>query len=255
MFRTRKIFAVILAAITLTVSTGASAVMMPVTAMAATSTTYYVTTTAGLILRSKASTSSSKILTMPYGAAISVSSISNGWAKCTYNGKSGYCSTSYISKTNPKVALYFPLKGSITRSSTCKTNGQYCDYKAASGTPVYAPADGKVVFKQTIATSYNKLASYGNSIDFTSSNGKYTVKCAHLKSFNGVTLKYKSSLSYPCSSSSYACKTITLATKTVKKGDLLGYTGATGNASGPHIHIEVKENGTAKDPASIFRTW
>ena len=66
--------------------------------------------------------------------------------------------------TNTSYSLIFPLKGSITRSSSCKTNGQYCDYKAASGTAVYAPADGTVSFRQTYATSCEKLASYGNSI-------------------------------------------------------------------------------------------
>ncbi len=174
----------------------------------------------------------------------------------------GWVKTSAIkTKTTTKTtstsssALKYPLKGSITRSSSVKTNGQYCDYKASSGTAVYAPADGTVVFRQSYATSYKKLASYGNNFIFTSSDGVYKVIGAHLSKFNGVNLKYTSSLSYPCSASKYKCSTITLATKTVKQGDLIGYTGSTGNASGPHIHLEVTKNGTAVNPTSVFATW
>ncbi len=63
--------------------------------------TYYVTTKAGLILRSGASTSSSKLVTMPYRAAFSVTSKSGSWAYGTYNGRTGYASTQYLSETIP----------------------------------------------------------------------------------------------------------------------------------------------------------
>ena len=153
------------------------------------------------------------------------------------------------------AGFYYPLEGSITRSSSVKTNGYYCDYVASSGTPVYAPCDGTVQFCQSYAVNYNKLASYGNNFIFTSSNGVYKVRGAHLSSFNGVSLKYTSSLTYPCSASTYSCSTITLATKSVSQGDLIGYTGMTGNASGPHLHLEVSKNGNYVDPVSVFETW
>ena len=34
----------------------------------------------------------------------------------------------------------------------------------------------------------------------------------------------------------------------VKKGDILGYTGATGWVTGTHVHFEIKENGVNQDP-------
>ncbi len=153
--------------------------------------------------------------------------------------------------------LLYPLKGrSIEWSSSAKTNGQRCDYIAPSGTPLYAPADGTVQFRQSYSTSYGKLASYGNNIVFTSSDGQYYVLCAHLSKFNGVQPKYTSSLSYPCGTSRYRCQTIVIATKKdVKKGELLGWTGSTGNASGPHVHIEVKKNGIAVNPKNVFTVW
>ena len=151
--------------------------------------------------------------------------------------------------------LLFPLKGSITTSSNVKTKGYNCDYRAPSGTPVYAPTDGTVNFRQSYAVNYGKLASYGNNFVFTSSDGQYKITCAHLSSFNNVGLRYSQSLSYPCSASKYKCSTISLGTRNVRKGDLIGYTGMTGNASGPHIHIEVTKNGTPVDLKAVFTTW
>ncbi len=152
--------------------------------------------------------------------------------------------------------LLFPLKGNITvTTSSAKTNGHYCDYVASEGTPIYAPFDGTVTFRQSYAVNYGKLASYGNNFVFTSSDGQYKIVCAHLSSFNGVYCQYKESLSYPCGSKKYTCKTIILGQKNVHKGELIGYTGMTGNASGPHIHIEVYKNGTAVNPKNIFTAW
>lgn len=171
------------------------------------------------------------------------------WCVASEDDYNGLKRSDYVQ--SPKTLLS-PLKGTLTRSSSCKTNGQYCDYRAASGTPIYAPADGTVQFRQTYAVNYGKLCSYGNNVYFTSSDGKTTILMAHLSSFKGVSLKYTKTLSYPCSASRYKSSTITLSTKKVKRGDLIGYAGATGNASGSHLHIEVKQNGKAVDPTKAF---
>ena len=157
----------------------------------------------------------------------------------------------------PTGGLRFPIRGAIVRSSSVKTNSQFCDYRASEGTPIYAPASGKVEFRQSYSPKQGKLSSYGNSIRFTSSDGKYSVICAHLSRFEGVQPKYTSSLSYPCGQKDYPdSRTISLGSpRNVNQGDLLGYTGHTGNASGPHVHIEVRQNNTPKDPAEVFKTW
>lgn len=156
--------------------------------------------------------------------------------------------------------LLYPLKGrAIENSSTLITNGQRCDYRAPSGTPIYAPADGTVQFRQSYAIAERKLASYGNNIVFTSRDGQYYVLCAHLSKFNGVELKYTISCPFPCGSGTgkgkYRCNTIILATKNVTKGELIGWSGETGNAKGAHVHIEVKQNGRAVNPKNVFTVW
>ena len=92
-----------------------------------------------------------------------------------------------------------------------------------------------------------------------------------MSSFNNVQLNYTDTLLYPCYSASYdgyktlssgksvkcyKCNTITLGNpRRVKKGELIGYTGMTGNASGHHVHMEVKQYGQPVDPKTVFTTW
>jgi murein DD-endopeptidase MepM/ murein hydrolase activator NlpD len=95
------------------------------------------------------------------------------------------------------------------------------DYAAAAGTPVYAVGDG------TIARAGSN-SSYGNVVDITHGRG-YTSRYAHLQRFGpGIRAGVR-----------------------VKQGDVIGYVGATGLATAPHLHYEFHEGGRAIDPNSI----
>ncbi len=96
------------------------------------------------------------------------------------------------------------------------------DYAAATGTPVYTIGDGVVLQK-----SY-QTAGGGNFVKIKH-NSVYTTTYMHLSKF-ATGLKTGSH---------------------VRQGEVIGYVGATGLASGPHLDFRVYMGGTAVDPLKV----
>lgn len=63
-------------------------------------------TTAALRIRNGRGTSYKILGTIPKGTLVSVTDISGGWGKVTYNGKTGYCYMLYLSKVSESSSSY-----------------------------------------------------------------------------------------------------------------------------------------------------
>ena len=95
------------------------------------------------------------------------------------------------------------------------------DFAAPSGTPVRAAGDGRVVVA-------GNGGSYGNYVRIQH-NSNYSTAYAHLKSFaSGVKNGAR-----------------------VRQGEVIAYVGATGRATGPHLHYEVLLGGKQVNPRGV----
>ena len=93
------------------------------------------------------------------------------------------------------------------------------DFKASSGTPIYAATDGKVSFA-------GRNGGYGNFVRISHS-GNLATGYAHMSRIavrNGAS---------------------------VKRGQVIGYVGSTGLSTGPHLHYEMYRGGKKIDPSSV----
>lgn len=98
------------------------------------------------------------------------------------------------------------------------------DFKAPSGTPIYAPADGVI----TEATAlFNNNANYGKVVVLQTEGGVQTM-LAHLNSYDVAV------------------------GQTVLQGQKIAEIGSTGKSTGPHVHIETRRNGKRVDPMSVW---
>ena len=102
------------------------------------------------------------------------------------------------------------------------TNHAGIDIGVSVGTPVVAAADGTVV----IAGTYG---GYGQYVEISHGNGLTT--CYGHNSVVKVRAKQK-----------------------VKAGQVIALSGNTGISTGPHLHFEVRLNGTPVDPMKYLRT-
>ncbi len=95
------------------------------------------------------------------------------------------------------------------------------DYAAATGTPVRATSDGTVQVRGV-------QGGYGNLVQIRHASG-YMTRYAHLNGF---------------------ATDIRVGSR-VRQGQVIGYVGMTGLATGPHLHYELHRNGNPVDPLNI----
>lgn len=108
-----------------------------------------------------------------------------------------------------------PVKSGKITATMYYSSGKYhgaVDFGVSVGTPVYASADGIVV-----TSTWGGSDSYG-----------YYVKIKH---YNGYYTLY-----------AHASSLVVKVGQEVKQGDLIMYSGNTGNSTGPHLHFEVRKS-------------
>lgn len=95
------------------------------------------------------------------------------------------------------------------------------DFAAPTGTPVKASAPGTVI-------RASDAGGYGNLVEIRHADGTHT-RYAHLSAFN------------------------TTQGATVSQGQVIGAVGSTGRSTGPHLHFEIRRNGTTPiDPRTVL---
>lgn len=95
------------------------------------------------------------------------------------------------------------------------------DYAARRGTPIRSAGEGKVIFR-------GKKGGYGNVV-IVKHGSRYSTLYAHLSKFNR---KARSG-------------------RKVKQGQIIGYVGSSGLATGPHLHYEFRVNGVHRNPLTV----
>lgn len=133
--------------------------------------------------------------------------------------------------SNKEVLFTWPLATHTITAGWYYSNGKLhraIDLLAAVGTPVYAAEDGTVDWVQAWdGHSTSGDQSYGNLVRIRHADyngGKLQTLYAHLQR---VTVKNG---------------------QAVREGEVIGYSGNTGNSTGPHLHFEVRLNGTRCNP-------
>lgn len=157
---------------------------------------------------------------IPGGEIAAPAPVKSTGTKAASGGKS--ISEPYLGGSGAAVPGFFvnPLPGGILTQGIHGWNA--VDIGAARGTPIHAAAGGTVIIAKNNG-AWN--GGYGNYVVITHANGTQTL---------------------------YAHMTHSIVTpgQTVSAGEIIGYVGATGEATGPHLHFEVRG---AKNPFASCR--
>lgn len=127
-------------------------------------------------------------------------------------------STGPTDATPSSSGFIWPVSGPVTSGFGVRWGRMHegIDIAAASGTPIHAAAGGTVIYA-------GWLGGYGNLVVIDHHNSLATAYGHQSAIATGVGA-------------------------IVSQGQVIGYVGSTGHSTGPHLHFEVRVNGTAVDP-------
>jgi len=125
-----------------------------------------------------------------------------------------------VATNPPRITSNFGTRRSYNNSTELSFHGG-TDFGGGVGTPIYAPAAGRVVLAETLTVR-------GNSVLIDHGLGL----------FSGYW---------------HQDKIVVSQGQELQPGDLIGYVGSTGLVTGPHLHWEMRLNGIAVDPLQWVR--
>ncbi|MEA2877957.1 MAG: hypothetical protein QOF14_3153 [Hyphomicrobiales bacterium] len=132
--------------------------------------------------------------------------------------------TAPIGTTNSSVSLRWPVRGKVIQGFGPKTTGGQNDginVAVPEGTPIKAAEDGVVAY------AGSELKGYGNLVLVRHSNG-FVTAYAHASE-----LSVKKG-------------------EAIKRGQVIGKAGSTGNVTSPQLHFEVRKGATPVDPTQYL---
>lgn len=136
-------------------------------------------------------------------------------------------------RSDGEVVLFWPLMLHVITAGWTYNDGsahRAIDLRAIVGTPVYAAESGTVDQVQYWnGKTKIGMQSYGNMVRILHS--RYKGKSLHTRYAHLKTILVKNG-------------------QKVNEGDLIGYSGETGNCYGAHLHFEVLYNGVRTNPLS-----
>ncbi|MFY9203617.1 MAG: M23 family metallopeptidase, partial [Limnochordia bacterium] len=120
-------------------------------------------------------------------------------------------------------AFDWPVRGRISSNFGMRWGRMHngLDVAVVTGTPVRAAADGRVTFSGSMG-DYGLLViiDHGNSVE---------TRYAHNS------------------------RLVASVGQQVKRGDIIAYSGNTGNSTGPHLHFEIRYRNTPVDPVKYLK--
>jgi len=148
------------------------------------------------------------------------------WSRLPADGVAGPATFRALRTPLPlcPITLAWPLRAPVGSPFGPRGTGFHpgIDLTASGGTPVGAAAPGRVIFAAL------DTGGYGNLIEVAHGGGVVSMY-AHLSSFS------------------------VRVGQQVATGTRIGRVGSTGEASGPHLHFEVRVRGAAVDPLPSLR--